>query len=89
MENLRDTLSELDDSFLFADGFDSALIGYVTIASNSVALYDRAKVIEILMKDMDYEGAEEFFEYNVQGAYVGDKTPAFATLAGQCINTEF
>ena len=24
-----------------------------------------------------YEEAEEFFEYNIIGSYVGDKTPAF------------
>ena len=27
-----------------------------------------------------YEQAMEYFDYNVQGAYVGDKTPIFITL---------
>jgi hypothetical protein len=29
------------------------------------------------MKDMTSEEAEEYFEFNVQGAYVGENTPAF------------
>lgn len=80
MTSIKDMLNEVDDSFLLADGLDDALIGYVTVFNNSVALYDRAKVIEILMKEMDQEEAEEFFEFNIQGAYVGENTPAFATI---------
>jgi hypothetical protein len=56
-------------------------MGFVSIAGKDVALYDREKAIQIILQgDMDYEEAEEFFDYNVQGAYVGEKTPAFATL---------
>jgi hypothetical protein len=67
---------------LLADGFEDALIGYVEIFSNAVALYDRDKCIEILMEgsSMSEEEAIEYFEFNVVGAYVGPKTPAFATL---------
>lgn len=78
--SIRETLEEMD-SFMFADGLDEALIGFVSIAGRITALYDREKAIQILLQDMDdYEEAEEFFDYNVQGAYVGDKTPAFATF---------
>jgi len=44
-----------------------------------VVVYDRAKCLEILMADgeMDHEGAEEFFEFNVAGSYVGERTPMF------------
>jgi len=78
--SIREMLEEIDD-FLFADGLDDALMGFVSIAGKDVALYDREKAIQIILQgDMDYEEAEEFFDYNVQGAYVGEKTPAFATL---------
>jgi hypothetical protein len=30
---------------------------------------------------MSHEEAEEFFEFNVIGSWVGDYTPCFATLA--------
>ena len=29
---------------------------------------------------MPYEEAIEYFEYNILGAYMGENTPAFATL---------
>lgn len=77
--SIREMLEEMD-SFMFADGLDEALIGFVSIAGKDVALYDREKAIQIILQgDMDYEEAEEFFDYNVLGAYVGEKT-AFATL---------
>ncbi len=82
----EDVLSVLEEEeALLADGFDDALVGYVQIFNKTVALYDRAKCIEILMRDsdMDHEGAEEFFEYNVVGAYMGEGTPGFATLVSK------
>jgi len=71
--SIRETLEEID-SFMFADGLDDALMGFVTIAGKDVALYDREKAIQIILQgDMDYEEAEEFFDYNVLGAYMGEK----------------
>ena len=42
-------------------------------------LYDKAKIIDKLIEDGcdDYEGANEFYEFNQLGAWVGDKTPGF------------
>jgi hypothetical protein len=72
-------LAEYDEEILCADGFDEAIVGVVHVGSNTVALYDMEKCIEILMRDdMNYEEAYEFFIYNVLGSYVGEKTPAFA-----------
>ena len=78
----RDILSELDDTLLFADGLDDAIIGTVAIADRQdVVLYDRKKAVSILMKDgMGHNEAEEYFEFNTQCAYVGKRTPAFATF---------
>jgi len=78
----REALSEIDPEILLADGFEDALIGHVQIFSKTAALYDRAKCIKILRKrdGMTEEEAEEFFEFNVAGAYVGEHTPAFATF---------
>jgi hypothetical protein len=64
-----------DEEFLMADGFDGAIIG---VEPNSMCLvYCRSKCIEILRKDMSYEEAIEYFDFNVSGAYVGEKTPLF------------
>jgi hypothetical protein len=67
-----------DAEFLFADGFDEAIIGVCNIIGREpVIAYDYHKCIEILKKDMSYEEAEEYFLFNVMGSYVGDLTPAF------------
>ena len=39
--------------------------------------YDYDKVIKILMEDMSYEEAVEYFDFNVIGGWVGDSTPVF------------
>ena len=62
-----------DEEFLIADGFDSAVIG---VDEKSMRLiYSVTKCIEILMRSMSEEDAFEYFDYNVEGAYVGEKTP--------------
>jgi hypothetical protein len=38
-------------------------------------IYSKNKCIEILCRDMNEEDANEYFEYNVKAAYVGEKTP--------------
>ena len=63
-----------DEEFLFADGYEDAIIG---VNTKNVVCYDREKCIEILMKDMSREDAEEYFSYNTEGAYVGEKTPIY------------
>lgn len=78
--NIRDWLADIDEEILCADGFDDAIIGVCYISGNAIALYDKELCLEILMRDdeMTYEDATEYFDYNVQGSYVGEKTPAFA-----------
>lgn len=79
----REHLSELDSEILIAVGFDDAIVGYVEkFGQNPVALYDRNKCIDILIKrdGMTEEEAEEFFEFNVIGSFVGEYTPAFGTF---------
>jgi hypothetical protein len=79
----REEITELTPDALFADGFDEALIGVVERACQPpIALYDREKCIAILMKQGagTREEAEEYFEFNTLGAWVGDHTPAFATI---------
>lgn len=62
-----------DESFLKADGFDEALIG---VDLNSMRLvYSVSKCIKILCEKMNYSDAIEHFDFNVSGAYVGEKTP--------------
>lgn len=70
-----------DDCLLFADGFDDAVIGVaMRCGMDDVVAYDYDKCIDILMKDMNWEEATEYFEYNVRGSYVGEKTPIFVQI---------
>lgn len=77
---LDDLVEEMEEGVLLADGFDDALLGYAQrVSQPPVAIYDRAKCIEILMNRdaMSLEEAEEYFEFNVAGSWVGAGTPCF------------
>jgi hypothetical protein len=65
-----------DEEFLIADGFDDAIIG--VDEENGKIIYDIDEIINILIIDgMDVNEAIEFYEYNISGSYVGEKTPVF------------
>ncbi len=65
-----------DEEFLSADGFDEAILGVVYEMNRLPRIaYSVSKCIEVLMREMDYEEAREYFDFNVSGAYVGEKTP--------------
>ena len=64
---------------LTADGFDSCLIGKDT---KDHAIYDADAMIEVLISrdDMSREDAEEYFWFNIEGAYLGEETPIYVFL---------
>lgn len=73
--NLLDKILENfpDETFLKADGFDDAVIGY---DMSFRLIYSTTKCIEILIEEgMTEEEALEHFDYNVAGSYMGEKTP--------------
>ena len=71
------------EGILFADGYDEAFVGLGwRFHDGPVAVYDRNKVIEIIMADgLSYDEAVEHFEFNVIGGGVGDRTPIFMVMA--------
>ena len=77
---------------LLADGFEGAFIGISHRFGFDVpvATYDRETCIEILMRDdRTREEADEFFEYNVIGSWVGDETPVFVETMSLAEATEW
>lgn len=77
----RDEIVKLvDEDSLFADGFDDAIAGVVFEPKR--VLYDLTKIVKTLMErdGMSGDEAEEYFEYNIEGAYMGPKTPVFAVI---------
>ena len=80
MSGVREWVAEFNEDALMADGFDEAIIGVASrINLGPLVCYDRHKCIQILMdrEDWDYDEAEEFFEFNSAGSYVGEGTPLF------------
>ena len=73
-------LSELNPAAMLADGLDDAIIGYAgRCGMDPVAVYDRQKCIEVLMREekVTHHVASEWMDFNVEGAYVGEGTPLF------------
>ena len=83
--NIREELAgEWDAELLFLseEEFVEAIIGVSDrIGDEPVVAYDTTKIVEILSRSMSVEEAYEYFEFNILGAYVGEKTPVFITTA--------
>lgn len=79
---------------LKADGFDDCVVGIGRQFNNDVVVYDQDKIIQKLADGFDdsceehgddcdhYSEAEEYFEFNIVGAYVGVNTPVYIRLGG-------
>ena len=75
---IREHLEQEYADLLLMDGLDDAIIGVSQrINEPMLSVYSWEKIIEILIKrdDMDFEDAVEFIEFNILGAWVGEKTP--------------
>jgi hypothetical protein len=63
-----------DEEILKADGFDDAVIGIDT--GTMRLIYSVTRCVEILIVGgMDMNESIEYFDFNVRGSYVGEKTP--------------
>jgi len=70
------------------DQFSSALVGVAPAGEDQrwerenegvVAVYSEEKCIEALVDHdgMDYEGAIEYYDFNIEGSFMGTGTPIF------------
>ena len=67
--------------------FDEAIIGVAErIGMEAVVAYDTDKIIEILSRDMTEEEAIEYFDFNIIGAYVGERTPIYVNTIKKAPN---
>ena len=67
---------------LKADGFDDCILGLTErFGTSTVIAYDKDKIISKIMKDsdMDWLEAEEYFSFNIVGAWVGEGTPCYVS----------
>lgn len=74
---IRERIADLDPEMLVLDpeGLDVAIIG----VADSRVVYDTRRLIEALMEvhEWDYEDASEWFDFNILGAWMGEKTPIY------------
>ena len=72
-----DFLAECYPEAITADGLDDAIMGFC--AASGTVVYDYDKCLKIFMErdSMDIHDAQEYMEFNVFGAYVGELTPIF------------
>jgi hypothetical protein len=76
----RERISDMLEEAIFLEPamFDEAILGIAErFGMDPVVCYDRTRCIDILARDMPREDAEEFFEFNTIGAWMGDCTPIF------------
>lgn len=79
---LKHMITDMNEDAVFIDGFDDALIGYVERLGTIVALYDTDKCIDIIRSEqgMEIDDAINHFRFKVASMYMGENTPAFATI---------
>lgn len=77
IEELIDIIQQQNMEALFMVGFEDALVGYVTQYNLTLACYDYRQCIEVLRLHLDCDETEarEYFEFNIQGAYMGKNMP--------------
>jgi hypothetical protein len=73
----------MEEPLLKADGFDKAIIGTAHVWQNNTRvetmIYQAEKILDILVDEngMTPEEALEYFDFNMDGAYVGVTTPIY------------
>lgn len=76
----REHLLELYPDMIFCEGHEDALLGIIEKAGDEpVACYSLQKIVETLCSrdGMTEDEAREFAIFNIMGAHVGERTPAF------------
>jgi hypothetical protein len=75
-----DLIAEQNPNAKTADGFDDCIIGIANrYGMEPVLAYSRPAVIKVLMErdELSHDEAQEHFDVNIIGAWVGDGTPIF------------
>jgi len=75
-EALISDIKEFNPEAMFADGFNDSILTYDT---KGRVVYPVDSILETLMErdGMTYEEAREYFDFNIDGAYVGEYTPIY------------
>ena len=76
IQDLKERIEEINPDAMLADGLDDALAGF---DSKGRAIYHIEEILGILMQrdSMSEEEAQEFFDFNIECAHVGEYTPIY------------
>lgn len=76
-EEMKARIAEENPDALFLDGFDEALVGPARRCGQpTLAAYDVDAIIGCLIdQGMSGEEADEHFQFNIEGAWMGPNTP--------------
>lgn len=79
-----------DNQMAYPTGYEDCIVGCAErFGGEGFLVIDKSKLLAKLMLDdgMTANEAEEFFEFNILGAWMGERTPAFITMAEseQCV----
>lgn len=76
--SIRERIAEIDEGAMLFDGFDDAIIGVFERCGQPVVVaYDYEKCVQALVSQgLTEEEAEEHMSFNVEGGWLGDRTPA-------------
>tara|TARA_R110000751_G_scaffold181656_1_gene288307 strand:- start:112 stop:372 length:261 start_codon:yes stop_codon:yes gene_type:complete len=77
---IRERLSDYHGSeLLFANDYDSCIVGVSVGCHSGRVVYDIQKMVEVCMKGLESNEQEawEWLEFNTFHAYVGENTPIF------------
>jgi hypothetical protein len=73
-------INEINPEALLCDGFDDAIIGMAERPNlGPVVAYSIEQMIEIMVSrdNMTYEEANEYFDFNIRCAWLGEFTPVY------------
>ncbi len=76
-KEILEYLQEFSPESLIANEYKDALLGVAENFYGTVAVYNKDKIIEKLMKSMSLDDAEDYFSYNITGGFVGDLQPIY------------
>jgi hypothetical protein len=79
--NKRELISQVDESALFIDGQDDAIVGIgERCGQPTMVVYDRNLLhAGFVAQGMTEEEASEWIDYNIAGAWIGPNTPLLLT----------
>lgn len=84
MTSIREYISDIaeqsdSETILLSENFDKAIIGVQHKDGLVIAVYSETKILSELQDSMDcdLDEAKEFFDFNIESAYIGRQTPLY------------